>query len=1558
MENSVIEAILKNGGDKLTKPLKGFIRYFYAYVSCDYESKSGILLCIARDLFEYVKTRKLRENRVRVFRPTVKSHGWQSAFTVVEIVTEDKPFLVDSVTGELKNRGYVIRERINSVIPRKINDKNILESVIYFSITSICEKDMHELESTLTIILKMVECCVDDWKQMLNKVDEISNTIQGNEYIVEKERLEIVDFLQWLKQGNFVFLGYAQYNWEEQDGRITRDDRTLLGVPKIDKAVYDVDIRSGEEHTIFITRSNRFSKVHRHVNMDYIGVKRYSQEGEIIGEIRFLGLFTSIVYYQDVRLIPIIRKKVMLMEKWSNFLENSHNHKALIAVLQDFPRAELLHIPEKELFKSCMGILSLSVRVEVKLFVHTDSVGNFIRIIIFVPRAQFSTALWLRMQKLLADVYDGKVVNEQMRDSGLVRLQLILKVKSTKNNVNVEMLEAQLRELARGWKEELRCTLESKYELSVANGLYDVYADAFPVSYREKFKKNAVLYDIARMEKVRKTDEAESDLYYDNDSRYQLKVYVPQRIIQLFDMLPVLENMAMKIKNHYSYIIKISDDFEILIHHFILSLNSDNISPLSEIKEKFELILRKIWKGEVEDDFYNSLVVVCGLGWRDVLLLRAWGSYLKQIRFAYAEDYMQQALFNHTKIVLLLVELFSVRFDPKLFSERTKRDEATRAICDDLEKMLGAIESLAEDRIIRALIEINMAIVRTNYYYNKKYISFKINSRKIQDLPLPKPYFEIYVYSNAFEAIHLRGGKVARGGIRWSDRTEDFRTEVLGLMKAQMPKNTAIVPVGSKGGFIVKASENRDENGILCYKNFLRAMLEITDNINGEKLEHPENIVIYDEEDPYLVVAADKGTATFSDYANSVALEYNFWLGDAFASGGSSGYDHKAMSITSSGAWVATHNHLWVLQRNDKQPLTMVGIGDMAGDVFGNGLLGYKKIKLIMAFNHMHIFVDPHPDVEASFAERQRMFKIVKSKWSDYNRNVISNGGGLFSRSSKFIPISKEMKEVLDIQEDKLDPDSLIRQGLKARVDIIWNGGIGTFIKSSAESNDIVGDKSNDNIRVNGREVRSKIVIEGGNLGCTQLGRIEYARSGGYINTDFIDNSAGVSCSDMEVNIKIALSNAVTDKKITVRQRDKLMSEMQEEVAKIILHNTNFLQARLLVVAKVHTQKSLEQYHRIIKNLEKEGRLNRAVEFISNDEDFARMYVEKSGLSIPEIAVVMAYEKMSLYDQLLISDVPDNQYLSKYLVDYFPKVMRKDFRDEIFQHRLRREIITTQLVNMIINRMGCAFIPGLIEYTGMSIGEVVKIYIAVYHAYKLESIWKSIDALKEKVNVKVYLEIVDDISKFVENIVHWFIRNYPKSIDIQLAITEFSDNIAVITRNITKVLDGKSLEAYSNKLKELLAVGLPEDLSTKIANLQFLLSALPIIQITNNVRFQGKMQIPLLTIAHIYFALGDYLQFTWLMESILKLGADDYWQRLSIRSLLDDLRDQQMSLTEQVVKGITDVDNHFLRAFDDWCIHNQVLLKRYNTFLGELKSLKGLDLSRFIIIIKYLAKMV
>ncbi|GFQ83879.1 NAD-specific glutamate dehydrogenase [Trichonephila clavata] len=842
-----------------------------------------------------------------------------------------------------------------------------------------------------------------------------------------------------------------------------------------------------------------------------------------------------------------------------------------------------------------------------------------------------------------------------------------------------------------------------------------------------------------------------------------------------------------------------------------------------------------------------------------------------------------------------------------------------------------------------------MAILRTSYYQdNKPYLSIKFDSSKVNGLPDPRPYRELYVYSNLFEGIHLRGGKLARGGLRWSDRTEDFRTEVLGLMKAQMTKNAVIVPVGAKGGFVIKqVYKDKDtlrEKSVECYKSFIRGMLDITDNVVDGEIIPPENVIRYDEDDPYLVVAADKGTASFSDYANQIASEYNFWLGDAFASGGSAGYDHKKMGITARGAWIAAQRHFWKMNKDIYQDTTVIGIGDMAGDLFGNGMLLSKNIHLIGAFNHMHIFVDPNPDAEKSFTERKRLFELPFSTWMDYNKDLISKGGGVFERSSKQVNISQEIKKCFDITEDILPPSDLIRYLLKAKVDFIWNGGIGTFVKAKSENHSMVGDKANDELRVNGKDIRASMFIEGGNLGCTQLGRIEYAEKGGYINADFVDNSAGVICSDLEVNIKIAFVSAMKAGGISLEKRNEILASMVDEVASKVLENHNKIETKALLLECLQAKERLEQHHRLLLSLEKSGLLNRSVEFLPTEEEIARMLTGAEGFSSPQLSVLMSYARTAIKNEIIHSDLSEKDLISHdYLLGYFPKKMVTKFKDFILKHQLRREIISTCIANDVVNRMGCIFINNLTENTGIKIQEAVNIYIVVNHLYDLNSLWQKIDELDGKIDVNSYLQIVRNVQKFIGRVSFWLVKNLGKLSFIELDdVTKFKDAIETLGQNLTDVLDEHLLKIYSHGSTSLVELNINKDLAKKVADLCVLAYALDIISVAE------QTSLSILDAGKIYFELKSLLRFDLIRTIAIKMKSrSSYWDRSLVNDLLDDLSNYHHKLAVKVIKATDNPED----KVQTWACNDKDYIERYNSFLDEMVASK-LDLSKLIFIIR------
>ena len=1569
-KNQLLEAIIAEGKN-LTQSFICFVEQFYISFFDNGAKEAGMLLCIARDIYNILDLKTPKKTKIRIFNPTVKDDGWQSGFTVVQILSDDMPFLVDSFTEKIKSSGYKIEQRINSVLAIERNEKGKMqkiyplkekegktnESLIYFAINKIDKHSMHSLSESLMHVSQLVSSAVNDWKKMCQSVDD---SVCG--LACAKKDLsaasEIQTFLKWMKQDNFVFLGYAEYLYRAD--KMLLDKKSILGVAKVEETFKESeDFSDGYKSYAYITRSDKISSVHRVVNMDLIRVKVFDKDESLVGEKRFLGLFTSAVYYQNIRFIPIIRKKLEEIEKRAQFIKGAHNNKALVAIMQNFPRVELLHISTSELYKTCIDMISLSIKPRFKLFVNRDPVGSFARFIIFVPSKQFSIKLADRMKQYLIEEFKGVVSDEYivMSDSDLVRLQLILKVKRLNEDLKDKTIENELYLMAKDWGEGLKNILNEKTDMQNVDSLCARYVDAFPESYKEAFDPLIAYSDIQKLEKISEENPIEASLYeFSASEEYHLKIYFLAGKLQLYHLIPVIENMSMRVIEHYSY--KIKKSGYAWIQYFVLKPVEKTLFDLSSFKEKFEIGLVNVLSGGIENDYYNSLIVIAGLDYKEVLLLRTFGSYIKQICFNYSPNYIQTCLSKHPEACVLIIKLFHTRFCSNNEDENQKQEKIS-ILKDKIEGILAKIDNLVDDKIIRMFVELCFAILRTNYYLQKKYVSIKIRSKEISNIPLPKPFAEIYVYSHRFEGIHLRGGKVSRGGIRWSDRTEDFRTEILGLMKAQMPKNAAIVPVGSKGGFVLKdAPEDKSlkhKTAVECYKDFLRGLLDITDNIVEGQNISTKHCICYDDFDPYLVVAADKGTATFSNYANEISKEYNFWLFDAFASGGSSGYDHKKLAITSSGAWVSMQLRFWERFGSiKKESFTVVGIGDMSGDVFGNGMLLSEDIQLVAAFNHMHIFVDPKPNIKKSFSERKRMFKMQGSTWLDYDSKIISEGGGVFSRQSKLIPVSKQMMELFGLCDEKVSPNDLIKAILTADVDVIWNGGIGTYIKSSTESNEDVGDKANDNLRVNGKDVKAKIVAEGGNLGCTQLGRIEYSRNGGLINTDFIDNCAGVCCSDMEVNIKIAFAELISKNQMTLDQRDKILFEMESEVTKHILKNTNQAQSALLMAEDLNAKNQLEQHQLLLNKLEKIGLIDRNIEFLPTNQEIKRMFVEGIGFARPQIALLISYAKMHLYDKILASDLPDNSFFNSYLVDYFPTKMQKEFNKQILKHPLKREIIATCIANTMMNKVGCTFINNAVENTGFSTKEVVRVLATVYEIYKLEGLFEELMLLVGKIDVTVFFCISLEYSHFINQTVYWFLRNYPQPMKIGLAVKELSQDIGAIIQSIPEILDAESQEEYHDFLDKLVKDGLSKTFAKNIAKLKFLGSALAIVQISNNLRFYSKIQVPLRIVGKIYFQVGSELYLTMLRSiSMKKCENGSYWERLSVRTLSDELYDKQMLFTSEIAKYL-DEDENYVNALDLWKKKNAAKLKRYNQFFNDLKAIGGLDVSKLVMLVKRL----
>jgi glutamate dehydrogenase len=1561
--------------------LKQFIRQFYATVPVadleQFEPKHAVAL--AESAFEFTAKRAPGKPKIRIFSPQKKEDGYDGKFMVIELLNDDMPFLVDSLSAELSRHGFTIRETIHPIL-RVQRDKSgalqslvaaddkkttaQIESLIHFEISALPEGlPAAQLKSDLEWVLEHIRVAVEDWQAIVQKANASIAELHklkeqsGNDNVGEAE-----DFLCWLVKRNFVFMGYADYDFFDARGKeklsIVPDSK--LGVLKItdEIAPHGVDSLPPEQRhflqvpqLVEITKSNRRSHVHRPVLMDYIGIKRFDAKGNVIGESRFLGLFTSNVYYQSAEEIPLLRQKIARALTRSGFAPASHDGKALKAILEFLPRDEVFQLSDDDLFETSLGILALEAKPRVRIFARKDAFERFISAMVFVPRERFSTELRHQIQAITEKAWGGSTssFSTQITEAPLARLHLT--IKTTPGDIpaaDMVKIEHDIAKSAYLWSDSLFDSLLAHHGETKAEKFQRAYATAFPQSYINRYDSAAAVYDIGKIEEALESNSLALELFHnkgEDESFLHLKIYNPNEEIALSDILPMLENAGFRaIEEHPFLIVPQGGTGQVWIRDFKLQLASETKVSREQIKPLLEEALLKVWRADAENDRFNALVVKAGLTWRQIVILRAYAKYLKQIGFTYSQATIEQAMGQQPDIARNIVALFNARFDPA-HKDRDAKQQLLQTAIDD---QLAQVSNVVEDRILRRYVEIILATLRTNYFQNidgayKPVLSFKLNSALVPELPLPKPFAEISIYGTRVEGIHLRGGRVARGGLRWSDRHEDFRTEVLGLMKAQMVKNSVIVPVGSKGGFVVKqppANPTREavmEEGIACYKMYLQGLLDITDNIVAGKVVPPKDVVRHDDDDPYLVVAADKGTATFSDIANSVSAAYGFWLGDAFASGGSVGYDHKKMAITARGAWVSVTRHFHEMGVDiATEDFTVAGVGDMAGDVFGNGMLLSDRLKLVAAFNHMHIFLDPTPDTAASFTERKRLFNLPRSTWKDYDAALISKGGGIFERSAKSIALSKEVQTTLGISKASLTPDELIRAILLAPVDLLWNGGIGTYVKAEEETHDQVGDRTNNAVRVNGKELRCKIVGEGGNLGFTQKGRIEYARLGGRINTDAIDNSAGVDCSDHEVNIKIAFSQEIAKGNLTTPKRDKLLTAMTEDVAQLVLKD-NILQTQAITIAEQQGVQLLESQARLIHTLERQGLLDRAIEFLPSDKQLAELKVAHKGLTRPEIAVLLSYSKMVLYKDILESTLPDEAYFTADLHRYFPKAMQQDFTDAIEHHALKREIIATVVTNSIVNRAGITFFFDIAEDLGVGARDIASAYTLARDAFGLRNLWKEIEA--SGVGVATQAQMYAAAGEFLERVTVWLLRNLPLPLDIDRAFAEIAPGIADIEKNSKNLHSDTTRQSADKMLEGLKEKGVSDKLAEKIANLDLMSSAFDIISVAH------KTKLPVTTVGKIYFALGARLKLGWLRLNAGRISTGSHWERLAVQSVVGDLYDEQRRLAMSVIEQSGHVDA--------WATANEGDLSRFDRFMDDLQTGDVADIPKLMVALRH-----
>ena len=1574
-----------------------FVTGYYARVSPDdlAERKAEDLYGAAAAHLNLGRRRTPGTPKVRVYNPQIEQHGWQSTHTIVEIVTDDMPFLIDSVRMVLNRRGYTShlvihpvmrfrREedgRVGGLLPLDdASEGSIVEAVIHIEGDRQTEPEVLDaIEAEMRSALDDVRAAVEDWSAMREQLRWSIADLRASPPLVHPEEIEeTCAFLEWIENNHFTFLGFGEFRVEKAGSgepksreRYVAEPGTGLGLLR-DEGGRAADAFSNlppprqrrdpqEPDLLVLTRADIRSTVHRPSHLDYIGIRQFDAEGRVRGVRRFLGLYTSTAYNRVPRDIPLLRRKAADVLGRAGYPRNSHAAKALQNTIDTFPREMLFQIPADQLFETSMGILHLQERQRIRLFVHSDRFGRFYSCIVFVPRERFTTQSRLVIQGILEETFGGTDTEFTVRlsESVLARLYFVIHVDAKRTpSYDIADLERRLLAVSRTWADELHDALLESFGEEHGTRLFQRYGEAFRADYRETYSARVAVLDVEKMERIGE-DGIEMSLYRPLEAaegRLRFKLcQVGRRPVVLSDALPMLENMGLKVEDEHPSKIKRVGAARVWIHDFgMLHAEGPEFDP-DRINETFREAFARIWSGEVENDGFNRLVLRAGIGWREIVILRAYCKYLRQAGVTFSEAYMQEALAANPRIAAMLVELFLVRLDPARQVEAPDvKDAAIEHLDASLEVMirieaaLDEVANLDEDRILRSYIGVIRATLRTNYFQRdaggspKPYVSFKFDPRMIPELPEPRPKYEIFVYSPRVEGVHLRSGTVARGGIRWSDRREDFRTEVLGLAKAQQVKNAVIVPVGSKGGFVPKkmpADAGREAiqaEGIACYRIFIRGLLDVTDNLAGGQVVPPSRVVRHDGDDPYLVVAADKGTATFSDIANALAHEYGFWLGDAFASGGSQGYDHKGMGITARGGWESVKRHFRELGLDSQSTdFTVIGIGDMGGDVFGNAMLLSRHIRLVGAFNHMHVFIDPSPDPESTFVERERLYALPRSTWDDFDRSVLSAGGGIYPRSAKSIPLSPEAREALSIDSESLTPNELIAAMLKAPVDLLWNGGIGTYVKSRHESHADAGDRANDIVRVNGEELRCRIVGEGGNLGLTQLGRIEFAANGGRVNTDAIDNSGGVDCSDHEVNIKVLLNEVVSAGDMTEKQRNRLLEEMTGEVAELVLRN-NYLQTQALSVAASQAASLLEVHSRLIRRLERDGELDREIEFLPGVEEIAERLAAQSGLFTPELSVLIAYVKIRLFQRLLASTLPGEPFVVNELRAYFPSALRERYSSLMPVHRLAREIVGTVVANEIVNRCGITFAFRLGEETGADDVDIARAYLIAREVYGMRRTWEAIEALDNVMGADDQISMLLETRKLVERGARWLLRNRSRPLDIARDIGHFAGGVTALRRGLRDLVADASRTAIDAATSRLVGRGAPEELALEVASGNDLLSALDVVEVATSAAISVEEA------ASVYFALGERLDLHWLRDQIAALPRDNRWQALSRAALRDDLYAQLSALTLDSLR-LDAGDATPAERVEAWLDQNRIPVARCRQILGDLASAGGTD---------------
>ncbi|WP_112275514.1 NAD-glutamate dehydrogenase [Lentzea terrae] len=1601
--------------------LADLIRLFYRHVPAEEVNDDDPvdLVGAVRSNYQLAESRVPGRAAVRILNPTRATDGWQCPVTVVQVVTDDMPYLVDSVASELTRGGVQVQRVVHPIVvvrrdpvtgertevlptadPADPPADALAESWMNIEVDLITDADRaRELETRLLTVLNDVREVVEDTDRMITTAAQLAEELEKDS---SEATTDAAKLLKWLADGHFTFMGYRQYELVREDGEpaLRAVLASGLGVLRQDSlaarsltAGPDNGAQALSPELLVLTQASAQSSVHRSVYPYYVGVKTFDAEGNVSGEHRFLGIFSTTALHEDVLDIPVIERRVRDVIHRAGFPLQSYSGQRMLEVIQNYPRTELFSVDGETLYQTTTGVIALAERRRLRLFLRRDPYGRFFSCLVYLPRDRYTTTSRLAMQEVLLAELGGLNLEYSARigESALARVHFMVHTDPARTlDPDTNAIQQKLAEAVRSWDDRMvEAVVGDSGELGAESATEQGqrFASVFPEAYKEDFPASTGLGDFRRIEAL-----AEGDLdmvfYVPEDAEpgeRRFKLFLTGDGITLSDVLPMLQRMGVIVVDERPYEITREDGVQCWIYDFGLRIDQKSLDQLSEsdlenVRVRFQDAFAAVWRGEAEVDRFNSLVLRAGLTWQQAAMLRAYAKYLRQAGTPYSQDYIEDAVLGHTSVAIALVALFESRFDPRL--DDATRADRTETMVVETGKLIDDVTSLDADRILRSLLTLINATLRTNYFFRdangnaRPYLSVKLDPQAIPDLPAPRPKFEIFVYSPRIEGVHLRFGSVARGGLRWSDRREDFRTEILGLVKAQAVKNAVIVPVGAKGGFVVKRPipatgdpgidrENFMSEGIACYKMFISGLLDLTDNlINNEVVPAPQ-VVRYDGNDTYLVVAADKGTATFSDIANGVSQSYGFWLGDAFASGGSIGYDHKAMGITAKGAWESVKRSFRELGVDTQsEEFTVVGIGDMSGDVFGNGMMLSEHIRLVAAFDHRHIFIDPNPVAATSFAERVRLFNVPRSSWDDYDRSLISEGGGIFPLTAKSIPLSEQARVALGLPEgvEKLSPPELKKAILLAPVDLLWNGGIGTYVKASTESHADVGDKANDAIRVNGADLRVKVIGEGGNLGLTQRGRIEFARTGGKVNTDALDNSAGVDCSDHEVNIKILLDQLCREGAVEQQQRNEVLAEMTDEVGELVLAD-NYSQNNVLGVSRAHAAPMLSVHARLTADLEARGALNRKLEALPSVAEFKALEKNGEGLTSPELATLLAFTKLTLKEELLQSDIPTIDTFTRKLPDYFPSLLRERFGAAIPNHPLARQIITTVVVNEVVDGGGISYAFRLAEEMSASATDAVRAYAVVTQVFDLPSIWREIEALDNVVPTEVQDNMVLETRRLLDRASRWLLSNRPQPLAVGSTINRFRGVVDELSPFALDLLQGKEYGVVAGKADRFVEQGVPAELARKVAALLYMYGLLDVTEIAELAEREigpaGGMgpEHSHRETAELYFALSDHLDIDHMLDSVTSLERGNRWHALARLALRDDFYSSLRAITLDVLRA-SDLGDTASEKIAKWEQANASRLARSRGALDEINRVHQLDLATLSVAARQVRSMV